>query len=433
MDTQELGLLINILKNKDTGFYLIEAADNAVIDDLLLKINTAMGLVGKKAATIDFSGQNDRWFAADVICDKIKASPDVQVFFIRNLETPAGADPANFLRQLNMSRETIYALGRNVVFIVSPVFTRLFMLHAKDLFSWIPQRFKFEGGAVVTPREFAQSMQMDERVRFRGDKDRAYLKELIALYEEQLRHAPDNAQFRIENIIKPLADLYNENDDFGKEVLLREEIKGFYNAPDERYADALMNLGIAYAKLPTGDRAENLKKAIDTYREALKIRTIEAFPVAYAMTMNNLGIVYQDLPTGDRAENLKKAIDAYREALKIRTIEAFPVDYAMTMNNLGAVYQGLPTGDRAENLKKAIDAYREALKIRTIEAFPVGYAMTLNNLGLVYRVLPTGDRAENLKKAIDAYREALKIYTIDAFPREHAMVKKNLDELPGKV
>ncbi len=287
MDTQELGLLINILKNKDTGFYLVEADDNAVIDDLLLKINTAMGQMGKKATTIDFSGQSDRWFAADVICGKIKALPDVQVFFIRNLETPAGADPANFLRQLNMSRETLYALGRNVVFIVSPVFTRLFMLHAKDLFSWIPQRFRFEGGA-VTPRKFVQSMRMDERIRFQGDKDRAYLKELIALYEEQLRHAPDNAQFRIENIIKPLTDLYEENDDFGKEVLLREEIKGFYKAPDERYAGALTNLGNAYVRLPTGDRAENLKKAIDAYREALKIYTIEAFPREHAMVKGNL-------------------------------------------------------------------------------------------------------------------------------------------------
>lgn len=287
MDTQELGLLINILKNKDTGFYLVEAADNAVIDDLLLKINTAMGQAGKKTDVVDFSGQSDRWFAADVMCNNIKASPDVPIFFIRNLETPAGANPANFLRQLNMSRETLYALGRNVVFIVSPPFARLFMLHAKDLFSWIPQRFKFEGGA-VTPREFAQSMRMDERVRFRGDKDRAYLKELITLYEEQLRQAPDNAQFKIENIIKPLADLYEENDDFGKEVLLREEIKAFYKAHDERYAVALVNLGNVYAKLPTGDRAENLNKAIDAYREALKIYTIETFPRDHAMVKKNL-------------------------------------------------------------------------------------------------------------------------------------------------
>ncbi|MBF8276028.1 MAG: hypothetical protein HW390_1101 [Candidatus Brocadiaceae bacterium] len=380
MDTQELGLLMNALKNKDTGFYLVEASDNAVIDDLLLKINVAMGQVGKKTAAIDFSGKSDCWFAADLICNKVKASPDIHIFFIRNLETPAGANPANFLRQLNMSRETIYALGRNMVFIVSPAFARLFMLHAKDLFSWIPQRFTFEGGAVVTPREFAQSMRMDERVRFRGDKDRAYLKELIALYEEQLRHAPDNAQFRVENIIKPLAGLYKENDDFGKEVLLRGEIKDFYKVPDERYAAALTSLGNVYGRLPTGDRAENLQKAIDAYREALKIRTIEAFPVGYARIMNNLGVAYQGLPAGDRAENLKKAIDAYQEALKIFTIEAFPVDYAMTMNNLGNTYQDLPTGDRAENLNKAIDAYREALKIYTIEAFPRDHAMVKSNL-----------------------------------------------------
>ena len=35
------------------------------------------------------------------------------------------------------------------------------------------------------------------------------------------------------------------------------------------------------------------------------------------MTMNNLGNAYENLPTGDRAENLRKAIDAYLEALKI--------------------------------------------------------------------------------------------------------------------
>ena len=88
------------------------------------------------------------------------------------------------------------------------------------------------------------------------------------------------------------------------------------------------------------------------------------------MTMNNLGNAYENLPTGDRAKNLRKAIDAYLEALKIYTIEAFG-GLCRTMNNLGIAYRNLPTGDRAENLKRAIDAYQEALKIYTIEAFPV--------------------------------------------------------------
>ena len=68
--------------------------------------------------------------------------------------------------------------------------------------------------------------------------------------------------------------------------------------------------------------------------------------------MNNLGTAYLDLPTGDRGENLKKAIESYNEALKIYTIDAFPVQYAATMNNLGNAYSDLPTGDRGENLKR---------------------------------------------------------------------------------
>ncbi len=47
------------------------------------------------------------------------------------------------------------------------------------------------------------------------------------------------------NILKN-AELYREYDDFGKEVLHREEIKNFYKDPDGKYAAALINLGNAY-------------------------------------------------------------------------------------------------------------------------------------------------------------------------------------------
>nr|WP_232731833.1 hypothetical protein [Oscillatoria sp. PCC 10802] len=40
--------------------------------------------------------------------------------------------------------------------------------------------------------------------------------------------------------------------------------------------------------------------------------------------------------TGDRAENLERAIAAYQAALQVRTREAFPQNWAMTQNNLGA-------------------------------------------------------------------------------------------------
>jgi len=43
----------------------------------------------------------------------------------------------------------------------------------------------------------------------------------------------------------------------------------------------------------------------------------------------------------NKAENCKKAIKAFEEALKVYTPERFPMDYAMTQNNLGNAYRTL--------------------------------------------------------------------------------------------
>ena len=83
------------------------------------------------------------------------------------------------------------------------------------------------------------------------------------------------------------------------------------------------------------------------------------------MTQNNLGIAYSDLPTGDRGENLRKAINGYDAALRVYTEADFPADWAMTQNNLGNAYRNLPTGDRGENLRRAINCYDAALRVYT--------------------------------------------------------------------
>ncbi|OYT41998.1 MAG: hypothetical protein B6U86_01340, partial [Candidatus Altiarchaeales archaeon ex4484_43] len=97
----------------------------------------------------------------------------------------------------------------------------------------------------------------------------------------------------------------------------------------------------------------------------------------------------------NKEENLTKAIRAYEEALKIRTVEKYPVNYATTQNNLGNAYRTLAeVRNKEENLTKAIRAYEEALKIYTVEKYPVNYATTQNNLGNAYSRLaevPTVD------------------------------------------
>jgi tetratricopeptide (TPR) repeat protein len=82
----------------------------------------------------------------------------------------------------------------------------------------------------------------------------------------------------------------------------------------------------------------------------------------WAMTQNNLGNAYQNLPTGDRGENLQRAIACYEAALRVYTEREFPMDWAMTQKNLGIAYGNLSTGDRAENLRRAIACYEAAIR-----------------------------------------------------------------------
>ena len=186
------------------------------------------------------------------------------------------------------------------------------------------------------------------------------------------------------------------------------------------------NLGNAYGKLPTGDRGENLKRAIACYDQALRVYSDRDFPNEWAMTQNNIGNAYGDLATGDGGENLKRAIECYKAALRVRTEGSAPREWAATQNNLGATYHDLPTGDRGENLKMEIACYEAALRVRTERDFPLDWATTQNNLGVAYGDLPTGDLGENLERAIECYEAALRVLTERDFPREWAGTQINL-------
>jgi class 3 adenylate cyclase/predicted ATPase len=215
---------------------------------------------------------------------------------------------------------------------------------------------------------------------------------------------------------------------FSERVRLNEALVARRNREEDSkaWAASQNSLGIAYADLPTGDRAENIAKAIARYQAALRVWTERDFPEAWALTQNNLGNAYGDLPTGDRAENLASAIACYQAALRVRTERDFPAEWAMTQNNLGIAYGDLPTGERAENLANAIACFQAALRVRTERDFPAEWAMTQNNLGNAYAVLTTGDRAENIANAIACYQAALRVWTERDFPADWAMTQSNL-------
>ncbi len=86
---------------------------------------------------------------------------------------------------------------------------------------------------------------------------------------------------------------------------------------------------------------------------------------------NGLGNAWVRLPTGDKAGNLMKAIAMYEAALSVSTKDANPVEWATMQNNLGTAWNVLPTGHKTENLKKAIMAYKAALSVRPDALYPV--------------------------------------------------------------
>ncbi|MCJ7575210.1 MAG: tetratricopeptide repeat protein [Dehalococcoidia bacterium] len=247
-------------------------------------------------------------------------------------------------------------------------------------------------------------------------------KELIALVKDKVQAE----EVYLEYLVKPKSEMSNLG-------IFEQTLVAFSGV-----ADALLRLGNkAYASGTVElEKAEYMKTAIVAYEEALKVRTLERFPMNYAMTQNNLGTAYGTLADVEaKAENCKKAIKACEEALKVRTLERFPTDYAMTQNNLGTAYGTLAGVEaKAENCKKAIKAYEEALKVHTLERFPMNYAMTQNNLGTACgRLADVEAKAENCKKAIAAYEEALKVHTLERFPMDYAMTQNNLGTAYGRL
>jgi len=240
-------------------------------------------------------------------------------------------------------------------------------------------------------------------------------KEFITLEKDKVRAE----EIYLEYIIKPQGEMLNLD-------LFEEMIGTFSGVPD-----ALFRLGNRAYEIGTIrlEKAAYMKIAIKSFEEALKVRTLERFPMQYAITQINLGNAYRTLAeVEDKAENCKRAIKAHEESLIVFTLERFPKYYAANQNDLGNAYGILAeVEDRAENCKRAIKVFEEALKVYTLKRSPRGYAITHNNLGNAYRTLAeVEDKAENCKKAIKAHEESLIVFTLERSPRDYAATQNNL-------
>jgi tetratricopeptide (TPR) repeat protein len=107
--------------------------------------------------------------------------------------------------------------------------------------------------------------------------------------------------------------------------------------------------------------------------------------------------VYSDFSRlREKEAHIELAIACYKEALKVRTFEKFPLQYASTQNNLGTAYWMLAElRNKEADLGMAIGCYRAALKIYAKERLPWYFVETSWNLAVALRM--KGDIAEALK------------------------------------
>ncbi|MCL6589306.1 MAG: tetratricopeptide repeat protein [Firmicutes bacterium] len=262
----------------------------------------------------------------------------------------------------------------------------------------------------------------------------------ISAYQKALAHytlaeyPADYARiwFNLGQACRSLAETLTDNRTGERETYCEQAITAYENAmlvyiPERypgQYAATRHYLGLIYRLLAElTNKAANYRRAIENFREALRVDSCAA---AAAARRQNLGDALLKLAEiEDTAANCLEAITVYEEALEYYTQGVAPENYALIQNNLGAAFQKLAeTEGKAGYIIKAITAYQAALEVYNAIDFPLEFATTWKNIGIAYGILSQWeDRIENCKKSINAFKVSLTIYIREDRPLDYAMIQ----------
>ncbi|MEO8148127.1 MAG: tetratricopeptide repeat protein [Bacteroidia bacterium] len=151
------------------------------------------------------------------------------------------------------------------------------------------------------------------------------------------------------------------------------------------YAAYITNIGYMF------DKHGNIPKAIEYYRQSLKIKEETGDKNGVADALNNIGNIYRG--QGDTT----RALDCYRKCLTIRIEINDSIGIANAYKSFGVIYrlQG--------NIPKSLENFEKSLKIHEQVGYKQGIADALLNVGGVYQL--QGD----LSKALECYQKSLDI------------------------
>lgn len=140
-------------------------------------------------------------------------------------------------------------------------------------------------------------------------------------------------------------------------------------------------MGMMLQNASNGQRGA-LLQAVNSYQAALQNGiTQEEHPQLFAQLQNNLGLAYLSMPAMGASHQLRNgiAVQSFRHALKVYTIEDYPDMWASVSMNLANALQYAPSSHPEENLIQAVETYEEVLQVRSRAKDPVAYALVLLN------------------------------------------------------
>lgn len=151
------------------------------------------------------------------------------------------------------------------------------------------------------------------------------------------------------------------------------------------YASTINNKGYYHST-----KGEPLK-ALDYYKESLKIQKSINDYEGVATSLNNIGAIF------NKQGDIPSAINYYHQSLKIYEEIENDAGQAQTLNNLGNIHQS------QKDNQLALEYFHKSLKMYEKLEHKRGVSTLLNNIGFVYFKL------KNNEKAMSYYRKSINI------------------------
>ncbi|WBC08884.1 CHAT domain-containing tetratricopeptide repeat protein [Micromonospora sp. WMMA1947] len=190
-------------------------------------------------------------------------------------------------------------------------------------------------------------------------------------------------------------------------IQLATEAATLLNAAGARTlaAEALIEAGMAWRRLRTGDLRYNKDQALSALRRALRMLRRRIDSIEWSRAMVALANAYLEYPV-DRRRNLTRAVRRFAAALTVLTPENYPEGYATAIAGLGLALSDPAMADDSQNLEAARRHLEQSIQIL---GDPATRSTVFLNLSHCYRRRQVGDQDANHDLALLYARQSYEL------------------------